>query len=94
MPHQPRTLVYREPFMTANHLSISADAFGDITEATVKKVTGNEDYKFGDLTKGAVKSLTGKDEYKFGDISKSFLKAWKRGDDEKVKDKEKDKDYD
>ena len=65
---------------------ISADAFGDITEATVKKVTGNEEYKFGDLTKGAVKSLTGKEEYKFGDITRSFLKAWDRGNEKKDKE--------
>ena len=42
-------------------------AFGDLTEATVRKM-GREDYRFGDFSKGAaegaVKAVTGRDDYK------------------------------
>ena len=53
--------------------------FGDLTEATVQKVTGNEEYRFGDLSKSALKSVTGKEQYKFGDVTKSLFKRM-RGD--------------
>ena len=61
--------------------------FGDLTEAAVRRATGNADYKFGDFTKGAVsgaaKAVTGKDEYQFGDITKSIFKKMTGGDDNK-----------
>ena len=55
--------------------------FGDLTEETVRRMTGNDDYKFGDVTRGALKSVTGKDTYKFGDITKSLMEKFRSGKD-------------